>query len=164
LTPANIKTALTAQGTLITQKDTTQENAKTALKTATIQYNNAANTAYNVFTSTVDLLIGAAGKGTPLAKQIQAIRKKLTSTKQSGGGSSSSSSSTSDSSSSSGDELSESSTLVRGVGSRGTAGTATAAALFGRGQLLTNGLNLLASGVPLPAAPMSKSTVEVKTL
>ncbi len=96
LTPANVKTALTAQGVLVTQKDTTQENAKTALKTATIQYNSVSTTAYGVFTSTVDLLIGAAGKGTPLAKQIQAIRKKLTSTKQSGGGSSSSSSSSSE--------------------------------------------------------------------
>lgn len=107
LTPANIKTALTAQGTLIAQKDTAQENAKTALKTATSQYNSTANTAYGVFTSTVDLLIGAAGKTSPLAKQIQAVRKKLTTTKkgQGGGGSSSSSSSssssTSDSSSSS---------------------------------------------------------------
>ena len=103
LTPANIKTALAAQGTIITQKDTAQENAKTALKNATLQYNGAANTAYTAFSSTVDLLIGAAGKSTPLAKQIQNIRKKLTTTKQGGGGgsSSSSSSSTSDSSSSS---------------------------------------------------------------
>jgi len=101
LTPANIKTALAAQGTLITQKDTAQENAKTALKTATNNYNIVANTAYNAFSSTVDLLIGAAGKGTPLAKQIQSIRKKLTSTKQGNGGGDSSSSSTSDSSSSS---------------------------------------------------------------
>ena len=101
LTPANIKTALTGQDTIITQKDTAQENAKTALKNATIQYNGAATTAYNFFSSTVDLLIGAAGKTTPLAKQIQAVRKKLTSTKQGGGGGSSSSSSSSSSQSSS---------------------------------------------------------------
>ena len=100
LTPANIKTALAAQGVIITQKDTAQENAKTALKTATTQYNGAATTAYNFFSSTVDLLIGAAGKTTPLAKQIQNVRKKLTSTKQSGGGDGSSSSSSSNSSSS----------------------------------------------------------------
>lgn len=101
LIPANIKTALTAQGVLVTQKDTAQENAKTALKTATLQYNSASATAYGVFTSTVDLLIGAARKGTPLAKQIQNVRKKLTSTKQAGGGGSSSSSPSSSSSSSS---------------------------------------------------------------
>ena len=111
LTPANIKTALAAQGTIITQKDTAQENAKTALKTATVQYNGAATTAYNAFSSTVDLLIGAAGKTSPLAKQIQNIRKKLTTTKQgnNGGGSSSSSSSNPSSSSSSSDPSSSSS-------------------------------------------------------
>ena len=95
LTPANIKTALAGQGTLIAQKDTAQENAKSALKVATGQYNSTANTAYTFFSSTVDLLIGAAGKTTPLAKQIQNVRKKLTSTKQSGGGGGSSSSSSS---------------------------------------------------------------------
>ena len=84
LTPANIKTALAAQGTIITQKDTAQENAKSALKTKTSEYNSAATTAYTAFSSTVDLLIGAAGKSSPLAKQIQNIRKKLTSTKQGG--------------------------------------------------------------------------------
>ena len=105
LTPANIKTALTAQGTLVTQKDTAQENAKTALKVATALYNPVADNAYVVFSSTVDLLIGAAGKRSPLAKQIQDIRNKLPKTKKSGGngggGSSSSSSSGGGSSSSS---------------------------------------------------------------
>ena len=101
LTPANIKTALTAQGVLVTQKDTAQENAKTALKVATAAYMPVADNAYTVFSSTVDLLIGASGKRSALAKQIQNIRMKLTSTKKTGGGGGSSSSSTSGSSSSS---------------------------------------------------------------
>jgi hypothetical protein len=101
LTPANVKTALTAQGVLVTQKDTAQENAKTALKTATGVYNTTATTAYNFLSSTVDMLAGAVGKTTPLAKQIYDIRHKLTASKHTGGGSSSSSSSDSSSSSSS---------------------------------------------------------------
>jgi hypothetical protein len=99
LTPANLTTALTTLKGNLSAKDGLQENAKTALKDATIAYDLVANPAYDTFTSMIDLLSGAVGKTTPLAKQARAIRTKLNKKKNSGGngggGSSSSSSSSS---------------------------------------------------------------------
>jgi uncharacterized membrane protein YgcG len=102
LTPANIKTALTTQATNVAQKDTAQENAKTALKTATNNYNAAADAAYNLLSSTIDVLGGAVGKTTPLAQQVYAVRRKLTNRKRGGGSNGNGSSSSSATSSSSG--------------------------------------------------------------
>ena len=110
LTPATIKTNLAAQGQAVAQKDTAQENAKSALKNTTVQYNTTAQTAVDFLSSTIDLLSGAVGKKTPLGKQILQIRKNLNRNKRgSGGGDSSSSSSGSGSSSSSGGGSSSSS-------------------------------------------------------
>jgi hypothetical protein len=111
LTPTNIKNALTASSILLGQKDTVQENLKSALKLATDEAESQANATYDLFSSTIDMLIGAVGKKTPLAKQFVAIRKKLTKSKRGNGNGSSSSSSSGggSSSSSSGDDSSSSS-------------------------------------------------------
>ena len=108
LTPANIRAALAAAGTNVSQADTTQENAKSALAAATINYSGKASEAVDLLSSMIDMLAGAVGKKTPLGKQFLAIRKKLNKKKNSGSSGSSSSTSGGGSSSSGGGSSSSS--------------------------------------------------------
>jgi hypothetical protein len=107
LTPANLTTAINALKTDLSGKDGIQENAKTALKNATLLYEGAAGPAYDAFSSMIDLMSGAVGKTTPLAKQARNIRTKLNK-KKNGGGSGGSGSSSSSSSSGGGSSSSSS--------------------------------------------------------
>ena len=93
LAPANLAGALNDIKTDLGNKDGFQENAKTALKDATKDYEDAAGPGYDAFSSMIDLISGAVGKKTALAGQARKIRTKLNKTKNSGGSSSSSSSS-----------------------------------------------------------------------
>ena len=55
-------------------KDAEQEALKTQLKIKTAETKAALDTAYNSASSKLDALIGALGKGTPLAKQAAKLR------------------------------------------------------------------------------------------
>ena len=71
-----LKDALTATKALLTGSETKQETAKRKLKDATKDLVRQMDGTYDIFSSMVDLLIGAAGKRTNLAKQIQKLRTK----------------------------------------------------------------------------------------
>lgn len=82
--PDALAAPLKAAATEITTLDGLQEQAKTKLRDATRELNNALDARYTEFSSAVDLIAGALGKQTTSAKQAQAIRKPLTDSKKKG--------------------------------------------------------------------------------
>ena len=92
LTPATLTTTLTAAKTDLMTKDSTQETAKTTLKNATLAVEAALAARGMEFSSMIDLLVGALGKTSNEAKQVQKIRKDLRAKRGSPSSSSSSSS------------------------------------------------------------------------
>jgi uncharacterized membrane protein YgcG len=101
LTPATLTTNLTTQKTDLVTKDTTQENAKTALRNATIAVDASVDANYPQWSSVIDLLRGAFGTTSPEGKQLTAMRKSIIGSSGGGGGGGSSSSGSGSSSSSS---------------------------------------------------------------
>ena len=92
MTVATLITALNALKTALQQKDTVQENAKTALKDATLAVEEQSVLTYDGFSSLIDFITGGLGKKTNLAKQLRQIREKIRPAKGSGSGGTSSSS------------------------------------------------------------------------